>query len=643
MEKSMFRIITFLFLITHLILAQANKGSAIDFINKDIALVKSFEDQMISGSFVVVGGDPNGCHFSNIQDAIDAAQSGGETEIRIATNKTYNENLFIDDISVSLIGGYTDCLAAGLPFGLGTNQVVINGGNIASVLKITGSSQRNNILLRNLRFIEGLGLAPNTDSAGGGILSYNADVSLTLRNVDARSNDADYGAGIAIIGGDTDLIMRGSLVINNLAKYGAGIFCSGGSSSVVMIEDSGIIANVANGVVVNGDGDINGRAGGIYVSGCYFGMHSGSGNGGTIGIASNIAFGNGGGIYAEAGATVLLNGQQVCASENCIGDDNNPVNITQNVAGFGENSYGSGGGIYATDVSTTVTIYAGLIKNNTAGSYGGGIYVYDSELTIGRLHKACWDEIRCNYFDGNTTTYRGGAIQNFGGNVDVSFSYFENNKAVTGAAISSSGYLDTEERTRIEGSVINHNGDATSESIIYSQGNIAIDFIHTTIADNTLMSSSYGVSIFRSVYSTGGPDVSIHASIVDNNNTQILSHDMINYPVDISCIIANETDSISASNNLINFSEGNAGGAFISMDNPAFIDRNNFDYHLAQNSPAIDYCHTPTHTTVLPKDIDYEDRGYDDPNHNDLSLFTFYDIGADESYLSDIIFIDGFD
>ena len=185
-------------------------------IQHDIELLEHFKQievnhikKQISGTIITVGAEPNGCHFDNIQDAIDSASTLGTEFIHIATNQTYNENLVIDDLTVSLIGGYSDCTAAGSPFiQPSNNQVLIDGGNNAPVLQVSGDSQRSSVTLQNLRFIEGFGQAPNGDSAGGGILAYNADVVLSLDNVDVRSNDAEYGAGIAIINGNTDLLMQ---------------------------------------------------------------------------------------------------------------------------------------------------------------------------------------------------------------------------------------------------------------------------------------------------------------------------------------------------------------------------------------------------------------------------------------------------
>jgi|GEM_PF-1014697 len=643
----MYKLIASILLITFMSwgYADTHNQEAMIQINQDLELIESFTvaSKQLAGSYYTVGADPVGCDYKNIQNAIDAAEVSGTTDIRIATNKTYNENLVIDDLSLSLTGGYATCFAATQPFGgPGDNQVMVNGGNTASVLKITGNSQRHTVLLRNMRFIGGLGQAPNGDSAGGGILSYQADVGLSLTNVDVFSNDAEYGGGIAIIGGDTDMSMQDSRVFNNIAGYGGGIYCSGAASSIVMTEKSGVVANVANGPGPYNDINKQGRGGGVYLNGCYFGLHTGSADGGIIGIASNYAYGDGGGIYADGGSNILLNGHRVCSGNICKGDDKSPVNITGNVAGF-TNEYGRGGGIYAKD-STAITINAGLVEGNSTGGKGGGIYVYKSSLKVGRLHKACWDQDHCNYIANNTlpTAYdtAGGAIYAADSDVDVSGAVFEHNLATLGAVLYSSGYVGNTDKIRVESSMITNNGDGSSQSIIHIENNISVDFIHTTLADNSLLQNVYGVAIFRS---EDNPDLSLHSSIVVNSEFDVLSHNWLNYHVDISCIIANETESISASNNLINYSAGAAGGAYITQDDPIFLDPQNSNYYLAGNSPAIDYCHTPTHATVLYKDIRYKDRGYDDPNVADLSLFSFYDLGADESYINDIIFTDDFE
>jgi len=76
-----------------------------------------------------------------------------------------------------------------------------------------------------------------------------------------------------------------------------------------------------------------------------------------------------------------------------------------------------------------------------------------------------------------------------------------------------------------------------------------------------------------------------------------------------------------------------------------FVDRANGDLHLSPNSRAIDYFNTPSRATVTHKDIDYEDRGFDDPNNQSpVSNLFYYDLGADEYIvLPDFMFANGFE
>ncbi len=69
-----------------------------------------------------------------------------------------------------------------------------------------------------------------------------------------------------------------------------------------------------------------------------------------------------------------------------------------------------------------------------------------------------------------------------------------------------------------------------------------------------------------------------------------------------------------------------------------FVDSANRDYHLAETSPAIDMCADSTSWTV---DIDGQSWAFDDPNV--INAQGPFDAGADETYASDIIFMNNFD
>ncbi len=310
-------------------------------LNEDVALVHSIKQLSQSkgtGGYLSVGAD-NQCAYSTIQSALNALALTGVYEIRIARNKSYNENLIIDDMDVSIIGGYLDCFNMGLPNAIGgpsNNQSIINGGDNDSVVKIQNTTQRRTISLKNLRLIDGNSIGP-----GGGLLVMVVDSMLSLVNLDILNNNAHYGAGIAIIAGDTDMVLENSRVFNNVARYGGGLYCSGNNSSVLLLDESGISANRANGIGVSGG---FGNGGGVHLKDCQFSMYSGSADGGLAGISSNFASGNGGGIYSDDGY-VIIHGNMSCNEDTCIGDNTNPANISNNTAGF-ITGIGSGGGIF---------------------------------------------------------------------------------------------------------------------------------------------------------------------------------------------------------------------------------------------------------------------------------------------------------
>ena len=196
-----------------------------------------------------------------------------------------------------------------------------------------------------------------------------------------------------------------------------------------------------------------------------------------------------------------------------------------------------------------------------------------------------------------------------------------------------------------------HNGDNTTQSVIDVRGETIAEIIHATIADNQFSDTAFGKTAFQiSSYTVDDnerrPELRILSSIIDHFGIPVLRHTMANFEVEIGCIIANEINSISSSTNLINTAENQPGGSYLNQVNPGFKDRGNRDYHLDSQSQAIDYCKRNDFsgtTFSIFKDIDYQNWGVNDPNNSDLSIDSFWDIGADESYAHDIIFTDGFE
>ncbi len=578
-------------------------------------------------SFATVGAD--NCDFDNIQDAINS----GVDEVRIASNKNYNENIYLNDISISLRGGYSSCADANNDIQNSDKATIIGVANASEpVIAITGHDQRHNVVLEQLNLTGGTG---TNFLSGGGISTLDADALISLDQVNIYNNHSSYGGGIAAQGNspntDTDFILRDTLIYQNSATDGGGIYCSGIESSILMYGNSGINSNTA-------DDDENvpgsGNGGGLYITtDCSFALYSGTQNSDTVndlrGIAFNTATNRGGGVHANKGSFVNLIGYQFCINNVCIGSNSEPLNINDNIAGS------KGGGISALDDSTKILLHSGLVENNdllNVSSSGAGIAVQSGAfLETGRLSKACWNTEKCNLFRNNRAKTEGGAISIVASTAEIYSSYFEGNRADNGTAINTAM-----SDTMVVGSVFAHNGNnggAYADNAVFSAGGIfdgTIDVINNTFVDNNTTQSVFDVTHSNSSV------MNIKNSIIQesNANIKVINSDLPDTGTAISCLMVHETGSLN-NQSIFNFGE-------VNVDDPMFVNRIEGDYHLdAAVSPAIDRC---INEGVTHKDIDAESFGWDDPfviNKNNSPNYRS-DIGADETRGNDIIFYDGF-
>ena len=593
----------------------------------DIAFMQSFNSSTnkAAATFASVGGA--GCEFATVQAGIDA----GRDEVRIVTDTTFNENIFITNVSTLIRGGYSTCTNANSDIQSLTKSQIIGIPNAGEpVIAITGNNQRNTVILENLDLSGGTG---GNFLTGGGISTLNSDAEVMLKNIDIHDNHSDTGGGIAIQGTentDTDFMLIDTLVYNNTTSKlgGGGLYCSGANSSVVVTGQSGFSFNTAN---KDPNVFLTGAGGGIYIDdACQFSMYSGSSqidNTNLIGISYNTAHGSGG--VAVGSGTVTLNGHKMCADiqgqQVCIGNNDQPININNNISTL------NGGGI---TVGGKVSLFAALLANNVSNnSPGGGVTVgTQAEFNTGRLYQACWNQQKCNWIKNNSNNSRGGGIWTINNNTTNIFStVIEGNRASVGTAIYSE-YTDL----KVENSLIIHNGgggmdgfdDQTVITTTSFQNNFGLTNIsNTTISDNNITTSTLSID----------DNFSIQSSIIDApNGAPLVQADIVNYNKTgvFDCLVSSELSSLSLSANI---SVNNA-----QIADPQFVDRAGGDYHLASNSPAIDLC---LKSFIEEKDIDLQVRGYDDPNvanYNNSPLFTS-DAGADETYTSDIIFKNGFE
>lgn len=598
-------------------------------VETDVMLLQSLQQttQQIQNhgpdDFVTVGGDM-GCDFNagaqRLQDAIDS----GAAEVRVADNHIYQENLILGDFSIIVRGGFADCAEAE-----NNNQVLnafteIDGSAVASpVVSMANVANPQLVRFENLVFSGG---SNGAGAFGAGISLQLANVELQLVRVAIIDNNAQFGGGIGIDAGSgisnvpTTVIGEDVFIGNNAANAaGGGIYC-GFAENMVFFGVSAIFGNTAR------------VGGGVYTrNGCDVSMYPQRTPGQFVivsGIIDNQATEEAGGVYQLLGGSVFLFGQRMCANGVCLGDGDIPLFVWMNQADSDASGREDGGGIYIADSNFVTEFYANgtVFEDNTAGGNGGAAFVSrNGVFEVNRTATLCWNADRCNYFLANTsgqTIGLGGAIYNDGAQVNISNAYFEENRADFGTAIYSSG---VDASTRIEGGVLSDNGnngqDGFSDQFVLSAGlGAELTIIHTTLADNDAENAV--INIDPPLNSS----LNLQSSIVhDPSSGSVLSG--VSSNTNIRCLMAHEDASFS--------------GDLTAQADPLFIDRAAGDFRLdAQNSPAVDFCDDSS-ADIQQLDIDLEARGWNDPSRPDN--VGAFDLGANETYDNDIIFIDGVD
>lgn len=280
------------------------------------------------------------------------------------------------------------------------------------------------------------------------------------------------------------------------------------------------------------------------------------------------------------------------------------------VSGFTfQNGYNSvlGGAIYL--ASGNVDILNSTFLDNHAGSYGGAIEI-DSSGEINILN---------NSFIDNSVTYGGGSI--YAGSASsgtlIEGNVFSGGSASYGAVIHSDRCSLTINRNFIKDTVagstidIYSNGPAAviSNNIIVRSGEAAIDFSagntssHQVI-NNTIVGGTYGIT---------PNDSSIN--VVNNIISGVTFSSIGNY-----------SGTVVGSNNLY-YSNGSDLHPLSSpvLVDPVFISLATDDYHISEDSPAID----AGATVALSDDFDGNSRPSGDG----------FDIGADEAQSGTEVFI----
>ena len=216
-----------------------------------------------------------------------------------------------------------------------------------------------------------------SSSYGGGVYNNYKTAKFTMNGGSISDNRTQKIGGGIYNGSDATFTMNGGSISNNKAQQnGGGIYNDSGATFTM--NDYGSI----------GGNESASCGGGVYNDGT-FTMNSG-------GIHSNISTGNaplngGGGVYNDTNGTFTFGNRSICFITNnkatgysydSIGGgavyNYGKATCTMKSGMISDNYANNGGGVFNyspdSDLIGTVNLCGSTIKNNTAISYGGGVY-----------------------------------------------------------------------------------------------------------------------------------------------------------------------------------------------------------------------------------------------------------------------------
>jgi len=515
----------------------------------------------------------------------------------------------LDDRDMIIRGGFDTCADT-----TASGRTVMDGSAFSGPIFVANSHEIDGGSRVSLQ-LDDLEITGGNSNTDGGVIRLLGAWSLYLNNVWMYDNESNGNGGAIAIENSTNLdvsdpsvfIDNNSVLTGNTADNGGAIACDGGGN--IEAKNMQISLNNAN---VNG--------GGVYLTNeCLFLLEN---SGAFQGVLLNEAEEFGGGVFATNSSLVLLFSQE--ASE-----------ATGSAAVY-SNTAANGGGIGLTN---DALLYArnALINDNTATSTGGGIRSTGGRILIERTLPGaqCHQEVRCSQISGNQANGTsasfagGGAIATFGGTLEVTGTYIENNSASYGSAIRARFIglgPGLEREMQLIGNVVAGNFDAPQ--VIYLDETSA-DIAFSTFIDNEDMDR-----VIEMVYPTTSSDgnaVTVSGSIFEHEGTTLPSAELTTVgQLPTGDCNRNEVDS---TGDLI----GQSRSTTIVGN---FVDRNGGDYRLLPNSLLSDWCDS----SFLGLDSNHSANGFARPIDNIIgNLFGTYDLGGLEVHELDLIFKDGFD
>ena len=430
--------------------------------------VSIFGDSSVSDNIASTGG-----RFSTEGDGGGIYSRGGI--VRIGGSQVSGNSAIIKGGGIYSDGGILNVSNTQIV----ENQTQDDGGGVAvegTLLILKGATFRSNsaIGVRNIA---------EQNSSGGGLFIGASDTPSTasiLGSTFQFNSSHDIGGAIYNAGTNTTI---GSSFIGGNEALGREQVASGGGGGIFNEGDKLTINSTTIQNNSTSTFEFAGRGGGLFSREAVRSL----GNRGILEINFSSFLRN---HAQEAGGGIAIAGGEARLFQTNVGNLEGDGNRAGDLPDYertrfdASNSEGVGGGIFA--ANTKLTIFGGVIGNNIANDFAGGLYSFNSEV----IFRAAQGQDSTMVVANRALMTDGGGVFASGGNLRLRDSVFENNTSRDGGGL----YVNGPARLNLDGSEVRSNDARRSGGGLYLDEGIVIDLENVTIEFNT---APFGPDVFE--------------------------------------------------------------------------------------------------------------------------------------------------
>ncbi len=368
--------------------------------------------------------------------------------------------------------------------------------NVTAGQRVINIFNMSTVTLRNIT-ITGGDIPDTGVTTGGAIRALNG--TLTVDNCTIDGNIAREGGAIGLVGSATVNIIN-STISNNTGRQAGGAI-DVPANGTVNIDNSIIESNTAG---LNSDQTFLAIGGGIRVFGTANITNNSILRNNMAATMTGSDLGYGGGLGVTEGGSVTIEDSEISGNMSERGGGvgaRGAVVVIRNSLVSGNTSTGNGGGLRVMRIpggDGDVTVENSVFRQNS-GDGGGGIGL---QPYTGSEVSAISLTVTGSTFDRNSSLFDGGAIENFGADLNIENSTFSGNSSDNDGGGIWSSFSDTfTGAVSVRFSTLTGNHALSNAGGIYS-GAGPFDLHNNVISDNTVNGSYPDVFDYDSMISS---------------------------------------------------------------------------------------------------------------------------------------------